>query len=333
MAIQVLKGILPYPDMHRRWMVRRRSRSLICFAPWPGNDATPLELAQLCLVRSLAIQKQVHRSVRWRQREAAALLARSSVENTILGLWCLYSEEPMDRLRSGVGKAMKDSSKYLYEGDQLKTALIELLVEEVGGNKPLPNVWDMADDVRKKVDSNLTTDLHRRLYTPLSAFFSHANGSVLMRHVTSNGSARFRPSYPWNRRGPARAGDACLGLIALAISNRTKDSKRDSELFEGYANAHMSRTLAPLPVMVGRGSRNTIKWLRMPSALVRLRESARYLNSEDGINDTWEVRESKVRSDITVIMSIFQSEATAKVFPRIVDIFVKMVVGEKSDPA
>jgi hypothetical protein len=95
----------------------------------------------------------------------------------------------------------------------------------------------------------------------------------------------------------------------------------------------MSRTLAPLPVMVGRGSRNTIKWLKTPSALVRLRESARYLNSEEGINDTWEVRESRVRSDITVIMSIFQNEATAKVFPRIVDIFVKMVVGEKSDPA
>ena len=68
MAIQVTKGVLPYPDLPRRWKVRMRSRSLIRFSPWPGNDATQLELAQLCLLRSLALQKQIHRSVRWRQR-------------------------------------------------------------------------------------------------------------------------------------------------------------------------------------------------------------------------------------------------------------------------
>jgi hypothetical protein len=328
MAVQIAKGILPYPDLFRRTQVRRRARSLVRFTPWPGNDATPLQLAQLCLVRSLALQRQTHRLVRWRQREAAALLARTSVENTILGLWCLYSKDPMERLRGGVGKAMKDSLKYLYEGDVLRTALIDLLVEEVGGSESLPNVFEMADTVRREADSNLTTDLYKRLYTPLSAFFAHSNGPVLMRHVKSNGAPRFRPSYPWNRRGPARAADACLGVLALAVCNRTTVSKQNPEYFEKYANAHMARTLAPVPVMLGRGSRRTIRWSRIPVAIARLRDGARYLHSSQGASDTWNVREARVRSDVTVMMSVFQTQATSRFFPKVVDILVNMLVGE-----
>jgi len=329
MAIQIVKGVIPYPDVLQRWKVRRRARGLIRFAPWPGNDATPLQLAQLCLVRSLALQQQTHRAVRWRQPEAAALLARSSVENTILGLWCLYANEPMERLRGSNGQAIKGVFKYLVEGDILKTELIDLLVEEIGGNGRLPKIHDMAETVRKEIESDLTTDLYKRIYAPLSTFISHANGLVLMRHVKSNGSPRYRSSYPWNRRGPVRAADACLGVMALAVSRRLEEPPGVTRLFANYADAHISRTLAPLPVMAGRGARKSFKWRRVPAAIQRLRDGVRYYHSAEGKSDLWEVREEHVRSDITMIMSVFEPDEPIKVFPKIVDVLVTMLVGEK----
>lgn len=329
MAVQIVKGALPYPDLLRRWKIRRSARSLITFTPWPGNDATPLQLAQLCLVRGLAIQRQTHRAVRWRQREAAALLARSSVENTILGLWCLYSNEPMDRLRGSVGHTMKGTFKYLIDDDPLKAELIDLLVEEIGGEGALPNIHDMAELVKTEAKTELSTDLYRRVYVPLSSFFSHANGFVLMRHIKSSGVPKYRPSYPWNRRGPVRTADTCLGIIALAVCHRSDKSSAVAETFEKYSNAHMSRTLAPLPIMAGRRSRESVKWRRLPSALARLRKSIEYLNSIDGKNSSWDAREAHVRSDITWIMSVFEPDTSKEFVPRIVDVLVRMVVGEK----
>ena len=333
MAIQIVKGILPYPDVLQRWKIRRSARSLVRFTPWPGNDATPLQLAQLCLVRSLGLQRQAHRAVRWRQPEAAALLARSSVENTILGLWCLYANEPMERLRASSGQAMKGVFKYLFEGDILKKELIDLLVEEIGGKDSLPNIHDMAETVRKKVKSDLTTDLYKRIYAPLSTFISHANGLVLMRHVKPNGSPRYRPSYPWNRRGPVRTADTCLGVMALAVCQRLEEPPGVAELFVNYANAHMSRSLAPLPVMAGRGARKSFKWHKAPASIARLRDGVQYYHSAQGKSDPWEVREARVRSDITAIMSVYEPDEPIKVFPRIVDIFVTMMVGEKPAPS
>jgi hypothetical protein len=329
MAIQIVKGVLPYPDVLQRWRVRRQARGLIRFAPWPGNDATPLHLAQLCLVRSLALQRQVHRAVRWRQPEAAALLARSSVENTILGLWCLYANEPMERLRGSVGQVTKGVFRYLAEGDIWKSKLIDLLVEEIGGSGSLPTIYDMADTVRKEIEADLTTDLYKRIYAPLSSFFSHANGLVLMRHIKSNGSPRYRPSYPWHRRGPVRVADACLGVMALAVSVRLEEPSGVAGLFANYADAHMSRSLAPLPVMAGRGIRRSFKWRRVPIAIERFRDGVRYYHSAKGKSDPWETREERVRSDITKIMSVLEPDEPTNVFPKMVDILVTMLVGER----
>jgi hypothetical protein len=332
MAIQIAKGVVPYPDPVRRFKVRRRAKALVRFAPWPGNDATPLELAQLCLVRSLVLQKQTHRAVRWHMREAAALLARSSVENTIVGLWCLYAETPMDKLNGSAGQAMRGVFRYLVEGDILKTELIDTLVEAVGGKGSLPPVSRMAETVRSKVDSNLTSDLYKRVYVPLSTFISHANGIVLMRHVNAKGGPRYRPSYPWHRRGPVRTADACLGITALAVSGRLDGSPHATQAFVDYTNAHLSRSIAPLIVMAGRGARGSMKWRRVPAALQRLREGARYYHSEQASRDAWEVRASRMRSDIIAILSIYEPDAPVEIFPKLVEVFVRMLVGEPPVP-
>lgn len=331
MVVQIVKAILPYPDFWRRWKVRKSARSFVTFAPWPGNDATPLQLAQLCLVRSLVLQRQTHRAVRWRQDEAAALLARSAVENAILALWCLYADDPMDRLRGSLGQTIRNTFKYLVEGDRMKAELIGLLVEEAGGKGTLPNVHDMADFVRKQVETDLTTDLYKRVYAPLSSFFAHANGFVLMRHVKASGEPRYRPSYPWNRRGPVRTVDACLGITSLAVSGRLEASPGVVELFGKYSNAHMSRMLAPLPIMAGRNSRKAIKWRRIPSAVARLREGVRYFHSNESKNSTWDSREERVRSDVTWIMGVYKPDGSSDLVPKMIDVLVRMIAGERPD--
>lgn len=54
---------------------------------WPQDEAavTALDFAQLALLRLLRLQRETRRAVRTRQREAAALLARTSMETCILG--------------------------------------------------------------------------------------------------------------------------------------------------------------------------------------------------------------------------------------------------------
>ena len=331
-AWQIAKGLLPYPDAARRRRIRRQAKALVRFARWPGNDATPIDIAQLCLVRSLALQKATHRAVRWRQPEAAALLARSSVENTILGLWVLFADSPMDRLRGSTGQAMKGAFRYLTDGDVLKTELIDLLVEEIGGDGSLPHINVMADAVQTKADSSLTTDLYRRLYVPLSSFFTHANGLALMRQLKSDGSARFRPSYPWHRRGPVRAADACLGIMAFVICGRLDQPAELTKAFIDYANAHLSRSLAPLVVVAGRGSRRSIKWSRVPLAIQRLREGTRYYHSTQAALDPWEVRAARIRADLIAMLSIYEPQEPVESFPRIVELLVRMLVGEPPTP-
>ncbi|PZG01485.1 hypothetical protein C1I99_07030 [Micromonospora deserti] len=51
-------------------------------------------------MRLLWLQRETRRAVRTRQREAAALLARTSMETCILGLWCLHNPTAASKLRT-----------------------------------------------------------------------------------------------------------------------------------------------------------------------------------------------------------------------------------------
>ena len=97
----LLWGMLPYPDLPRRVRVRRAARGLVRCEPWPADDAvTGRDVAQLALVRLLYLQTQTRRSTRARHREASVLLARSSLEACILGLYCLHAQDPVPALRA-----------------------------------------------------------------------------------------------------------------------------------------------------------------------------------------------------------------------------------------
>jgi hypothetical protein len=86
-----VRGLLPYPDLPRRFRMRRAAFKLITCKRWPGEDATGDDAAQLAVLRLLWLQRRIRRAVRSRRGEEAALLARSAVDACIIGLYCLHS--------------------------------------------------------------------------------------------------------------------------------------------------------------------------------------------------------------------------------------------------
>ena len=69
--------------------MRREAYRLVTLRTWPGMAAKSGEAAQLAMLRLLWLQRQTHRAVRGRHKEASAMLARASVEGLLLGLYCL----------------------------------------------------------------------------------------------------------------------------------------------------------------------------------------------------------------------------------------------------
>lgn len=71
--------------------MRHQAFRLITCKRWPGDNAKGSEAAQLALLRLLYLQQLIRRAVRARRTEEAALLARSTVDACIVGLYCLHS--------------------------------------------------------------------------------------------------------------------------------------------------------------------------------------------------------------------------------------------------
>jgi hypothetical protein len=239
----LLRGILPYPDAYRRRRVRAAARLLVRCDPWPGNEATPLQLTELCLLHALWLQRATHRAVFLRQPEAAALLARASVETCLLGLYCQVVEDPMSQLRGSNSVAVGWLMQYLVDIDAIPTSVVGIAQREIGDTKIVtPSTYQMAKKISEATNKSLALDLYKRLYAPLSTLFAHANGLVLMRHVGKKANLRAQPSYPWVRRSGVRICDVSVGVLAWAVSER---SGLPTQMFADYTNAHMRRSLTP----------------------------------------------------------------------------------------
>lgn len=72
-------SVLPCPDLASRYRMRREAYRLVTLRTWPGMTADSSEAAQLAMLRLLWLQRQTHRAVRGRHKEASAMLARASV--------------------------------------------------------------------------------------------------------------------------------------------------------------------------------------------------------------------------------------------------------------
>jgi hypothetical protein len=316
---------LPYPDPIRRRRIRASARQLVRCDPWPGNEASPSEVAQLALVRAMWLQQATRRAARSRHTEAVALLTRAAVENCIVGLYCLHATDPVNQLRGDDAASVRRMFGYLTDSGAVSTAMIDIAHYAVGGTGQLPSVRDMAEAVTRATGEATANDLYKRLYIPLSTFFAHANASALLRHVGSDDSLKDKPMFPWTIRSAVRTSDACVGIIARSIARNSALPFQD---FSEYANAHRRRSIAPLATYVGRNLRHSVDWRQLPSSIRAVLASRAYFNSDEFAADSWETREQKAREAMMKPLEALRVDLPEHVRQSFIDEWVRTVVGE-----
>lgn len=288
----VFKGTLPYSDARRRRQVRTQARQLVTCDPWPGNDATPIQLAQLALMRGLSLQEETRRAVR--QGEAAALLARTALETCFVGLYCLYADDPLTAMRGGNAQALRRMFANLGHRDIITEDVLIAIEADIGGAGNLPNRRTMAETIAAGLGGvPFPLNLYWRMYVPLSEFFAHANGMSLLRHVGAKGELLDEPSYPWARWSAVRTADGCVGLLAAAIAH--KDG-HPNELFGEYADHHLERALAPLAVVSGKGLLNSLGPAKIAALVKGVVDLRAYKASGQADADSREDRVAFLRS-------------------------------------
>jgi len=300
-----LRPALPYPDLRRRRRIRHDAYELSKLPSWPGNEAEPIDVARLAIRRLLYLQKEVHRAVRWRQREAAALLARSSVETCITGLYYLYSDDSVERLRRDTQKSLDQILNPIADPNLLTHDLIQAMSESVTGSvgpgQQLPDLNQMARAVVSVSMRPAATILYDKAYRPLSTLFAHSRGLALLRHVGPDGNLVDRPQFPWLRRSAARVADTCVGVMAGAVA---RSQGTPAETFDQYADDHWRRMMHPFIAIGSKGSLRCLDWRNLPKAWAQIKEARKYYNSEQAQHDPAELIEERIRKVYQAVLKI-----------------------------
>ncbi|MEW2477314.1 hypothetical protein AB0875_26335 [Micromonospora gifhornensis] len=325
-ARMVLRGVLPYPDLLRRARVRHRARDLAISAPWPqdGAAATGLDFAQLALLRLLWLQRETRRAVRTRQREAAALLARTSMETCILGLWCLHNPAASGKLRTSEIKTASGMLTFLSSTGLIPDTLIRQAVHALGEPEKLPDVRSMAAQIDAKTGATLAIHLYDQAYRPASQYFTHATNSSLLRHVTHERRRIARPTNSWVRRAPVRLADACVGLLAGAVADRVT---APTKLFLRYAEGHAKRVLPPLLATIGKGMAQRVSVGDVVHVLRKSQDVRAYL-SRTGPEAAPVEREVRLRDLYDTLIARLDLDLPPEAIQPIIDHFVTVVLAE-----
>jgi len=274
---------------------------LVTCASWPGEEATADEVTQLALLRLLWLQREVHNCAETRHREAAALLARSSVETCLVGLYCLHVPGAVERMRGTNARSLDRIFAFMAGEDFFLGTFFDAVVSSLGGPEVLPTAREMAEKVSQLTEHSIAVDLYRRIYVPLSSFFAHGTGIALLRHVTARDEVRTRPMFPWSLRSSIHTADACMGILATHLS---ASRRQDNVLFVEYANAHWARTLLPVVATFGRSIPRGLQWSKLPHALMTIWALRRYLSSDGVAHDSSDVREARVRADVERLVEV-----------------------------
>lgn len=318
----VLKATLPYPDLRRRRQIRREARRLVTRDPWPGNDATRVQLAQLALIRALWLQRETRRAAR--HGEAAALLARAALETCFVGLYCLYADDPLTAMQGGNARAMRRMLANLGHGDIITDDVLTAMEAEIGGNGKLPDMRKTAEAIAKALKgAPFPINLYWRMYVPLSEFFVHANGISLLRHVGAEGKILDEPAYPWARRCALRIADGCMGLLAAAIAHA---EGHPSERLGKYADDHMVRALAPLAVISGKGFFRSFGPAKVAALVKGVVDLRAYNISGRADSDTWEDRARFIRTWFARHLGAY-GEGSEEIWDLYIDRLVTVLAG------
>ena len=328
LARMVLRGVLPYPDPMRRVRVRRRAHDLAARDLWPQDEAavTGLDYANVALLRALWLQRETRRAVRTRQREASALLARTSMETCILGLWCLHAPDAVSKLRAAEIKTAPNLLTFVSSTGLIPDALIRQAVRALGETEnQLPDVRSMAAQIDKKTGATLAIHLYDVAYRPASQYFTHATSSALLRHVTRERRRALRPANSWVRRAPVRLADACAGLLAGAIADQVGES---TELFLRYAEDHAERVLPPLLATIGKVMVRKDSLVGLWRAARQAREVKEYLSRAEP-DEVGVEREARLRDLYdTWIAHLDLDDVPPEAIQPIVDHFVAIALAE-----
>jgi hypothetical protein len=327
LARAVLRGVLPYPDLPRRIRVRRSARTLATGSPLPRDEeqVTGEDYARLALLRLLFLQRETRRAVRTRQREAAALLARTAIETCILGLWCLLIPGAAVKLRSSEYKSAAAMLTFLSSTDFIPEELIRRALSALGEPQSLPAVRTMTQQIDSKTSATLAIHLYDLAYRPASQYFTHATNSALRRHVTADYDFAVRPAKSWVRRAPVRLVDACVGVLSAAIANSTAVP---ADLFVRYGENHAKRVLPPLLATVGKGMGHKLGRAGIVALLKEAGVTRVYLAGA-GADDAPEVREARLRSMYDALIARLDiTDVPPDAVRPFVDYFVAKALGE-----
>lgn len=268
---QLLRGVLPYPDLWRRWRVNRRAHKLITCRQWPGDEATGMDAAQLALLRLLWLQRLARNSVTMRRDDEAVLLARASIETCIAGLYFVHSGNAIAHL-SAPSYGGAAPVPYLINAGLGSGAAIESAALALGEAGADLSIRDLALWLEREHGLVLATGLYHRYYVPLSHLFADSYAFSLMRHVHPDGSLHRRPAFPWIRRSAARMADGCAAVLAASIADK---AGARSELFHRSATAHLDRLLTPALVFAVKGAFRAGPWREFPRKLQSIIDAER----------------------------------------------------------
>lgn len=252
--------LLPYPDPWQRWRMRRVARELITCSPWPGEAASPADIAQLALLRLLYLQREAHRTARSGGFEATMLLARASVDACISGLYWLEQPDAGARLTNANAKSAKQLLEVIMELLGVPTAGLDEAARLIGEPDDLPKLHRMAQDVANQSGVPLTKVMYAQIYMPLSFLFEHTTGVALQRHIDSTGRLLDAPEQWWTRRRALHTVDLCTGYLALTLARHATNPR----VLEAYVQAHAKRVLVPAMTMFLQLARQAIHVRELP---------------------------------------------------------------------
>ena len=261
--------------------------------PWPADDATTgVDVAKLALLRVLHLQSEAHKAASV-SGEATVLLARSSVEACLLGLYALDEPDVADQLKGAYVKALEGLLGYLVDDGLISHELVSQSTTAMGPTSKTVPLWKMAQRIDAAMNNALATGLYRRFYGPTSTLFAHANAPSLLRHVDADSHLTGRPSMPWTRRSAVHISDACVGILASAIAAR---EGRPVAAFDEYAEVHLASAYTPLGAMVVKNLFRSVRPAQLPAMFGEMKSLCAYGNSPQAAEDSSDVREARAQA-------------------------------------
>jgi hypothetical protein len=225
-------------------------------------------------------------------------------------------------------KAMRDATAYLSDAGLVPTEVIERCVAGFGEPRTGPKVWRMAQHVRETTGETGATSLYRRFYVPTSNFFVHANAGSLLRHVGPGDKLTSRPGRAWTRRSPARVADACVGILASAVAERTSGPAAD---FTRYADSHLTRALTPVTVMAGGSFGRSVKLTQIPRSLSLIGTLGTYIWSGQAASDSIGVRTARIREGLAAALHVAELDIPPAAIEPFLD-YLAAHIAESADP-